>query len=135
MAFMLAQRNEIGGREVIDAAAFDRVAKIDMAILEPAIAALRTGKAALLRDFDDLLFKEGCTALRRMIAWSDGDEPSAVTRDEFPELDDTAAPETANHSPTIRKKGSNPSSKRRSNAKSSSSSYDDELPTEDPTLR
>lgn len=135
MAFMLAQRNEIGGREVIDAAAFDRVAKIDMAILEPAIAALRTGKAALLRDFDDLLFKEGCTALRRMIAWSDGDEPSAVTRDEFPELDDTAAPETANHSPTIRKKGSNPSSRRRSNAKSSSSSYDDELPTEDPTLR
>lgn len=86
MAFLLAQRNEIGGREVVDEAAFDRVSKIDMAILEPAIAALRSGKASLLANFDDLLFKEGCKALRKLIAWSDGDDASRSKDHEFDEI-------------------------------------------------
>lgn len=86
LAFMLAQRNEIGGREVIDKDAFDRVAKIDMAILEPAIRALRSGKASKLRDFDDLLFKSGCKELRKLIAWSDGDDDKPANPEEFDEI-------------------------------------------------
>lgn len=90
LAFMLAQRNEIGGREVIDELAFDRVSKIDMAILEPAIDALRSGKSARLRAFDDLLFKQGCKSLRNMIAWSDGEDAPRSTREEFDEFQEAA---------------------------------------------
>jgi len=93
LAFMLAQRNEIGGREVIDVAAFDRVSRIDMAILEPAIAALRSGEAQLLKSFDDLLFKKGCVSLRKLIAWSDESE-TAYKIGEFDELQKLTA-ETA----------------------------------------
>ncbi|MGJ9418586.1 ATP-binding protein, partial [Massilia sp. CMS3.1] len=107
LAFMLAQRNEIGGREVIDAAAFDRVAKIDMAILEPAISALLSGQAHLLKSFDDLLFKEGCTSLRKLIAWSDGDEADDSSTNEFSELHDIPLKHTAAvRKPARKKKGS-----------------------------
>lgn len=136
MAFMLAQRNEIGGREVIDAAAFDRVAKIDMAILEPAIAALRTGKAALLRDFDDLLFKEGCTALRRLIAWADGDEPSTLAQEEFQEMGDQSSPVSTEFPPSAAHKKKLSSNKNKGGAQQKNpSSFSDDLPTEDPLLR
>ena len=40
LAFTLSQHNEIGGREIIDATAFQRTAATDMAFLGPAIAAL-----------------------------------------------------------------------------------------------
>lgn len=135
MAFMLAQRNEIGGREVIDVAAFDRVSRVNMAILEPAIAALRSGKASLLRNFDDLLFKDGCTSLRRMIAWSDGDESSVVERDEFEEL--TRSPDsTIERETRLPAKQTSPSSaRRRGSAKRAETPFDDDLPTEDPMLR
>lgn len=63
LAFMLAQRSEIGGRELIDDISFQRVAKTDIAILEPAIKALISGDPQRLRDFDDLLFKEGNRSL------------------------------------------------------------------------
>lgn len=92
LAFMLAQRNEIGGREVIDEAAFDRVSKIDMAILEPAIAALRSGDSKQLKSFDDLLFKEGCSTLRNLISWSDGGDSPPSTKEEFDDLPGISGP-------------------------------------------
>ncbi len=125
LAFMLAQRNEIGGREVIDAAAFDRVSKIDMAILEPAIAALRTGKAALLRNFDDLLFKEGCSSLRKLIAWSDGNEAERFTDEEFPEIGTTLTPTS---------KGARATTKKKAPQMPTAPAHID-IPTEDPLLR
>lgn len=134
LAFMLAQRNEIGGREVVDALAFDRVSQVDMAILEPAIAALRSGKASLLRDFDDLLFKDGCQALRRLIAWSDGDERPLGRGDEFPELSSIEQ-----SPPEIRQTSKSGKATPKRGAKSSAtmapeSSYSD-LPREDPLVR
>jgi len=86
MAFMLAQRTEIGGREQIDEVSFERVSKKDMAILEPAISALRSGKSARLREFDDLLFKEGCRSLLDMIGWTVPSKPKDGIGDEFDDL-------------------------------------------------
>ncbi|MFS0756119.1 ATP-binding protein [Noviherbaspirillum sp. 1P10PC] len=123
LSFMLAQRNEIGGREVIDAAAFDRVSKIDMAILEPAIAALRSGKGSELKKFDDLLFKEGCTSLRKLIAWSDGGETPSQNNDEFSELQETSA--------VVRRKGKNNSSESQKRLVKGATIA---LPTEDPLI-
>lgn len=125
LAFMLAQRNEIGGREVIDAVAFERVSKIDMAILEPAINALLSGQAHLLKSFDDLLFKEGCASLRKLIAWSDGSDTANATNDEFSELQD-ASVQVA--SPAPRKVN------RRRN-RSAQSVDQVSLPTENPLIR
>lgn len=67
LVFMLSQRNEIGGREVIDATSFARTAATDMAFLQPAILALRSGDPVKLRAFDDLLFSEKYRALRKLL--------------------------------------------------------------------
>lgn len=125
LAFMLAQRNEIGGREVIDAAAFDRVSKVDMAILEPAIYALRSGKAELLKNFDDLLFKEGCGTLRKLIAWSDGDEISNHEVDEFDEVRNSPS-ET---------KTEVPKKPRKERKRAATSQFPVDLPTESPLIQ
>src|SRR5439155_27066275 len=45
LAYALAQRNEIGGREVVDETAFELAAKRHMATLQPAIRAMRIGNA------------------------------------------------------------------------------------------
>lgn len=65
LAFMLAQRNEIGGREVVDEIAFLRTAATDMAFLQPAISALNSRNPNKLRAFDDLLWSPQYTALRK----------------------------------------------------------------------
>jgi hypothetical protein len=92
LAFMLAQRNEIGGREFIDASAFARAAATDMAFLQPAVAALRSGNPNKLRVFDDLLFSEKYRALRKMLGANDP-EPKGCGNDEFDEIDETPAEE------------------------------------------
>ncbi|PFH10106.1 AAA domain-containing protein [Collimonas sp. PA-H2] len=85
LAFMLAQRNEIGGRETVDRAAFERVARYDMASLQPAIAALLSGDPAALAVFDDLL--SGAEPLRSLIAWKGGTDQPTAKEEEFPELE------------------------------------------------
>ena len=77
LAFLLAQRFEIGGREVIDEISFERVVRTDMAILGPAIDALLSKDKNKLLLFDDLLFKEGIMALRDDIEWSGAEEAPA----------------------------------------------------------
>ncbi len=64
LAFSLSQRNEIGEKEVVDEQAFARTAATDMAFLQPAISALRTGNPNMLQAFDDLLFSPQYRALR-----------------------------------------------------------------------
>ncbi len=86
LVFLLSQRNEIGGREIIDTAAFERTAATDMAFLQPAIAALRSGKPEKLRAFDDLLFSPKYRALRKLLGAND--EPQRTVGDDF---DDSAA--------------------------------------------
>lgn len=84
LAFMLAQRNEIGGRETLDRAAFERVAKYNMASLRPAVDALRSGRMEALAVFDDLL--SGIQPLRSMIAWADGSDRPTSTKEEFADI-------------------------------------------------
>ena len=98
LVFMLSQRNEIGGREIVDAAAFARTAAMDMAFLQPAIAALNSGDPTKLRAFDDLLFSQKYRALRKILGAKDEATRSAV-HDEFSELSEaqprTEKPRTA----------------------------------------
>jgi hypothetical protein len=68
LAFLLAQRTEIGGREYIDELSFERASKHDMAILGPAINALHSGDPHALLAFDDLLFTEGSQSLMDMLS-------------------------------------------------------------------
>ncbi|ACA96042.1 MULTISPECIES: ATP-binding protein [Burkholderia cepacia complex] len=56
LSFLLTQRNAIGGVEIVDEAGFNRTLNTDMAILGPAIQALRSRKHAKMAEFDDLLF-------------------------------------------------------------------------------
>lgn len=89
---MLAQRNEIGGREIIDTSAFSRAAATDMAFLQPAIAALRSGDPDKLRTFDDLLFSPKYKDLRKMLGAKEP-ELNGGSADEFDELEDPPAEE------------------------------------------
>ncbi len=81
LAFMLSQRSEIGGCETLDAAAFERTAAKEMAFLQPANAALRSGKPGDLQQFDDLLFDDRFIELRRLLGLVE--EPPSLTRDGF----------------------------------------------------
>jgi hypothetical protein len=95
MSFMLAQRIEIGGRELLDGASFQRVAQTDMAMLQPAIRALCTGRKAALSGFDDLIFTNRFDALRQTVRW-DKDKPGRSDEDgqppdEFGEIADAEA--------------------------------------------
>lgn len=85
LAFMLSQRNEIGGREIIDAASFARTAATDMAFLQPAIAALRSRDPKKLRTFDDLLFSPQYLALRKLLGAQEGVTQNKTT-DEFEDM-------------------------------------------------
>lgn len=86
MAFMLSQRSEIGGREIIDETSFARTAATDMAFLQPAIKALISGKPAHLRAFDDLVFSKKYLALRKQLGIEDPPLPNGGS-DEFDEMD------------------------------------------------
>lgn len=85
LAFALAQRNEIGGREIIDQAAFERTSATDMAFLQPAISALLSGDPIKLRAFDDLLFSPKYRALRAALGAFEP-EPQLTQHDEFDEV-------------------------------------------------
>lgn len=93
LSFVLSQRNEIGGREVIDAASFERTAATDMAFLQPAIAALRSNDPRKLRAFDDLMFSPKYRELRRLLGAKDV-EPVNRTGEDFDELATTSPPAT-----------------------------------------
>jgi len=100
LAFMLAQRNGIGGREIVDAAAFERVAATEMAILQPAISALLSGNPAHLRKFDDLIVGQQYSELRALLGVI-SPEP-AQDDEEFEECEATSLPRaraTAKRSP------------------------------------
>jgi hypothetical protein len=86
LAFTLAQRNEIGGREIIDVASFERTAATDMAFLQPAITALLSGKPDKLRAFDDLIFGQKYRALRKLL----GANEDAEKQSAYEEFDDVA---------------------------------------------
>jgi len=118
LVFMLAQRNEIGGREIIDAAAFRRAAATDLAFLQPAISALRSRDPKRLRTFDDLLFSPKYRALRKLLGAHDV-LPKNTTPEEFDDIDDESA-----HSGAASKKTK---SKGRT-----LDEFDGDLPTEDP---
>jgi hypothetical protein len=93
LAFTLSQRNEIGGREIIDAAAFARTAATDMAFLQPAIAALRSNDPRKLRAFDDLIFSPRYRALRKLLGAKEAAPPSSTAGefDDVPTESDTDA--------------------------------------------
>jgi hypothetical protein len=85
MAFVLAQRQEIGGREIVDAAAFELVAKTKMAFLQPAIAALLKGEINDLRAFEDLIVSPKFSALCKLLgAKTSSGKP--ITSEEFDDL-------------------------------------------------
>jgi hypothetical protein len=97
LAFVLSQRNEIGGREVIDAAAFERTAATDMAFLQPAIAALRSNDPRKLRTFDDLIFSPRYRALRRLLGAKDEQLVNGKGEgagEEFDDVSSTPRPES-----------------------------------------
>lgn len=121
LAFTLAQRNEIGGREVIDEQAFARTAATDMAFLQPAIAALKSGDPKKLRAFDDLLFSPQYRALRAALGANEPQEKRGV-QTEFDDVDDDN-----NSSP----KPSRTTAKKRT----AGFEFDGTLPTEDPLAR
>lgn len=104
LAFMLAQRNEIGGRELIDASAFARAAATDMAFLQPAITALASGDPAKLRTFDDLLFSPKYRALRKMLGAKEPDSRNCNDA-EFDDVDEI--PATPAENPSRRRKKTN----------------------------
>lgn len=93
LAFTLSQHNEIGGREVIDATAFQRTAATDMAFLGPAIAALLSKKPAKLRMFDDLLFSPKYKAMRALLGAEEPTRPKNSKNEEFDDVPEEAAPD------------------------------------------
>jgi len=117
LAFVLSQRNEIGGREVIDAAAFARTAATDMAFLQPAISALRSNAPRKLRAFDDLIFSPRYRALRKLLGAKD-EQPAKGASEEFDDVADSTTPAPA------------PASRARKAAPPSGAPV--ELPEEDP---
>lgn len=119
LVFMLTQRNEIGGREVVDATALERTAATDMAFLQPAIMALNSGDPNQLRTFDDLLFSPKYRSLRLLLGANDAETLSTVN-EEFEEL------ETQTPTPVVKSSPKKPK-------RSSSASTD--LPSEDPLVR
>ena len=92
LAFTLSQHNEIGGREIIDATAFQRTAATDMAFLGPAIAALLSKNPAKLRMFDDLLFSPRYKAMRALLGAEEPARPKGVKNDEFDDVHEESVP-------------------------------------------
>ncbi len=121
LAFTLSQRNEIGGREVIDVAAFERTAATDMAFLQPAIAALRSNDPRKLRAFDDLIFSPKYRALRKLLGAKDEQSANGMGGGGTEEFDDVA---------TTPPRASPPAKRGRQSTATSGGSVD--LPEEDP---
>lgn len=121
LAFTLAQRNEIGGREIVDATAFARTAATDMAFLQPAIAALRSGDPNKLRAFDDLLFSPKYQALRKSLGAKEVAPPNSSVN----EFDDALNGEAESRKDSPREKRS----------VKKKFVFDDDLPMEDPLSR
>ncbi|WP_341318481.1 ATP-binding protein [Paraburkholderia sp. IMGN_8] len=84
LSYMLTQQNAIGGAEVVDEAGFRRTMATDMAILQPAIAALRTRNLAKLQRFDDLLWGKAYWDLMKQLKV--GPPEQSTVEDEFDEL-------------------------------------------------
>lgn len=125
LAFMLAQRNEIGGREIIDEQSFERVSATDMAFLQPAIRALSSRDPKKLRVFDDLLFSAKYRDLRKQLGANEHTANNPINRiDEFEDC----------HAGTIRPERKNTSSKARTpkNKIHSKHAPSIKLPMEDP---
>lgn len=120
LVFLLAQRNEIGGREIVDDKAFARAAATDMAFLQPAISALRSRDPDKLRAFDDLLFSSKYQALRKALGAKEIPSKN-VTHDEFEDIPD----DSASSNPATAGKKSTPK-------KRTTKELDDDLPMEDP---
>lgn len=121
LAFTLSQRNEIGGREVIDVAAFERTAATDMAFLQPAIAALRSNDPRKLRAFDDLIFSPKYRALRKLLGAKDEQSERRIGAGGDVEFDDVS---------TAPPRASPPSKRGRQSTATGGGSLD--LPEEDP---
>lgn len=127
LAFSMAQRIEIGGREVIDEISFARALRECMPLLIPAVRALLSGDRAALLRFDDLLFTKPFDALRRDIqreAPHAADDVGPV--EEFEEVLEAEA-EATKEAPKKSRKASTPAKRvRRANDKAEA------LPQEDP---
>jgi hypothetical protein len=122
LAFMLSQRNAIGGGEVVDAAAFRHTATTDMAFLQPAIAALRNRAHNELAAFDDLVFSPRYRDLRHQMGVKES--PSRISSNE--EFDDLAGnTEVSVSRPRKMKK---PTGR-------AETTFDGSLPSEDPLAR
>lgn len=121
LAFVLSQRNEIGGREIIDATAFERTAATDMAFLQPAIGALRSNDPRKLRTFDDLIFSPRYRALRRLLGAKE--EQAAAVSHAADEFDDTPSSESERRAPETVKRTRRTASRHADPV---------ELPSEDP---
>lgn len=87
--FLLTQRHEIGRREIVDIDALKRTSSVDMAFLQPAISALRSGKEKQLSLFDDLLYGAKYRELQRLLGIEpEGEVPSQEEVPEFGEIDE-----------------------------------------------
>ncbi|WP_299537212.1 ATP-binding protein [uncultured Herbaspirillum sp.] len=118
LAFMLAQRSEIGGRERIDASSFDAVANTDLLFLRPAIRSLLSNKASALVEFNDLFISRKYKELRSLFGIKNEKSRTFGSAEEFEELEDRPA-KVAKKKPEGRKVASYP---------------DFDLPEEDPLL-
>jgi len=84
-AFYLAQVDAIGGTEVVDKVAFERVSARQMAFLQPAIAALRSGNPNSLLHFDDLILKAPYEQLRSLVGAQQQESASHYQDQKFDE--------------------------------------------------
>ncbi|MGF6605796.1 hypothetical protein OKW45_000696 [Paraburkholderia sp. WSM4175] len=121
LAFMLTQQNAIGGTiEEVNEQGFQRTMATNMAILQPAIAALRSRKIAALQRFDDLLFGKDYWDLMHRIKTEPAAEPT--TREEFNEV-------------TGAEQESRQSESKKNGKKAQAKDGDFNFPIEDPLLR
>lgn len=90
LAFMLAQRNEIGGRELVDEVSFDTVANTDLLFLRPAIRSLLSQKASEMVEFDDLFISAKYKELRSLFGVVDEKPKAHRPVKEFAEIEDSA---------------------------------------------
>ncbi|WP_156484682.1 ATP-binding protein [Herbaspirillum chlorophenolicum] len=86
LAFILAQRKEIGGRECVDVSSFEFVANNDLLFLRPAIRALLSNKASALVDFNDLFISRKYKELRAMVGMVDEAVKTFKNTSEFEEM-------------------------------------------------
>jgi hypothetical protein len=124
LTFVIAQRNEIGGREFIDEDSFMRVSATDMAFLQPAIRALNSRKPKDLLKFDDLLFGKRYDELRALLKTND--DPPEINEEPIDEFDDISEDD---NNPTEKKRRIAPKGKT-----STSPTEMFEPPMEDPLL-